>query len=71
MTATPIQNSLDDIYSAFAFLKYEPFSLYTKWKRSIAEHRLGMTRLQVNPLFFSNLRIKKVGILGIKAVKKS
>ena len=33
VTATPLQNSIDDLYPAFLFLHYAPYSDYTVWKQ--------------------------------------
>ena len=33
VTATPLTNSLDDLYTAFAFLRYAPYSDYRQWRR--------------------------------------
>ncbi|KAJ3698289.1 hypothetical protein LUZ61_001994 [Rhynchospora tenuis] len=35
LSGTPIQNSIDDLYSYFRFLKYEPYSNYSKFCSSI------------------------------------
>ena len=33
VTATPLQNTMDDLYSAFLFLQYAPYSEYRVWKQ--------------------------------------
>ena len=33
VTATPLQNAIDDLYSAFLFLKYAPYSDFRTWKQ--------------------------------------
>jgi len=33
LTGTPLQNSLDDIYSLLRFIRHEPWSDYGLWKR--------------------------------------
>ena len=33
VTATPLQNSIDDLYPAFVFLRYAPYSEYRVWKQ--------------------------------------
>jgi SNF2 family DNA or RNA helicase len=52
MTATPIQNSLNDLFAAFHFLKYKPYSEYTSWKASIMNNPRRFEKLQtlLNPL---------------------
>ena len=32
VTATPIHNSIDDLYTAFAFLRYQPYAHIQEWK---------------------------------------
>ena len=46
MTATPIQNTLDDLYAAFHFLKYKYYMNYINWKNSILNHSKGIQRIQ-------------------------
>ena len=46
MTATPIQNSLDDLFAAFHFLKYKYYSDYKQWKQGIVNHAKGIQRIQ-------------------------
>ncbi|DAZ99009.1 TPA: hypothetical protein N0F65_011264 [Lagenidium giganteum] len=36
LTGTPIQNSLEDVYSLIAFLRYEPWSRMAYWKRIVS-----------------------------------
>lgn len=38
LTGTPIQNTLDDIYSLIAFLELDPWADYTWWNRMVARH---------------------------------
>ena len=33
VTATPLQNSIDDLYPAFLFLRYAPYSDYSVWRQ--------------------------------------
>ncbi|KAK9831907.1 hypothetical protein WJX81_008001 [Elliptochloris bilobata] len=37
LTGTPIQNSIDDLYSYFRFLKYEPYSKHAAFKTLLKE----------------------------------
>ncbi|KAE8668292.1 putative protein arginine N-methyltransferase 6-like [Hibiscus syriacus] len=51
LSGTPIQNAIDDLYSYFRFLKYEPYSLYKAFchgiKGSIGrDHVKGYKKLQ-------------------------
>ena len=46
MTATPIQNTLDDLYAAFHFLRYQYYSNYTHWKQGILNHSKGIQRIR-------------------------
>ncbi|KAK9916313.1 hypothetical protein WJX75_001149 [Coccomyxa subellipsoidea] len=43
LTGTPIQNTIDDLYSYFRFLKYEPYSRHAAFKSMLTEP------LQSNP----------------------
>lgn len=43
LTGTPIQNTVDDLYSYFRFLKYEPYSRHAAFKSMLTEP------LQSNP----------------------
>ena len=38
ITGTPLQNSIDDIYSLVKFIKHEPWSDYAIWKRISPVH---------------------------------
>jgi len=46
MTATPIQNTLDDLYAAFHFLRYQHWSNYNHWKAGILNHSKGIQRIR-------------------------
>eukprot|EP01083_Nonionella_stella_P075343 204801_1 len=46
MTATPIQNTLDDLYAAFHFMRHKYYSNYTNWKQGILNHSKGIQRIQ-------------------------
>ncbi|KAL5216115.1 hypothetical protein ABZP36_007516 [Zizania latifolia] len=35
LSGTPIQNTIDDLYSYFCFLKYEPYSVYSSFRSMI------------------------------------
>ncbi|KAH7293668.1 hypothetical protein KP509_28G036100 [Ceratopteris richardii] len=37
LSGTPIQNTIDDLYSYFRFLKYEPYSIYKHFRSEIKE----------------------------------
>ncbi|MCO5586329.1 hypothetical protein L7F22_040268 [Adiantum nelumboides] len=52
LSGTPIQNTIDDLYSYFRFLKYEPFSVYKNFRSDIKDPITrdptnGYRRLQV------------------------
>ena len=47
VTATPLHNSIDDLYTAMAFLRYRPYSEYREWKRWMhTKDGRGIQRLQ-------------------------
>ncbi|ETN98855.1 DNA helicase [Reticulomyxa filosa] len=47
VTGTPIQNSLDDLYAAFHFLRFAPYSDYSFWKKYIFQNPDGISLLKV------------------------
>ncbi|ODQ67633.1 hypothetical protein NADFUDRAFT_64738 [Nadsonia fulvescens var. elongata DSM 6958] len=66
LTGTPIQNSIDELYSLFKFLNVSPVNDYEVWKRDIAskigtnEHSLAMRKLSVILIAIMLRRTKKV-----------
>lgn len=58
LTGTPIQNSLDDLFSLLCFLQYEPWSRVAWWKRVIASpydsgdtaNALGRLKVVLTPI---------------------
>lgn len=38
VTGTPIQNSINDVYSYIKFLNYDPWDTYAFWRRAIADN---------------------------------
>lgn len=47
-TATPLQNSVDDLFSLFKYLRFAPICERAEWKRLISEAgEAGLKRLRV------------------------
>merc|ERR1712228_1150107 len=58
MTWAPIQNTLDDLYAAFHFLKYKFYSDYKNWKQGIVNHGKGIQRIRTLLSFVMLRRLK-------------
>ena len=58
-TATPIQNTLDDLYAAMHFLKYRYYMNYTNWKQGILNHAKGIQRIKTILSLIMLRRLKK------------
>ena len=58
MTATPIQNTLDDLYAALHFLQYKYYMNYTNWKQGILNHSKGIQRIKTILSFIMLRRLK-------------
>ena len=56
LSGTPIQNSLDDLYSLFKFLDYAPYCFLDVWKGIVRgidyDSESGFSRLRVSSLLF-------------------
>jgi len=44
MTATPLHNELDDLYSTFAFLRFEPYACLPRYRALISKHSGGVSK---------------------------
>ncbi|TYH85048.1 hypothetical protein ES332_D02G238500v1 [Gossypium tomentosum] len=74
LSGTPIQNAIDDLYSYFRFLKYEPYSVYTAFchgiKGSIAKDYVkGYKKLQAILKVVMLRRTKATLIYGEPIIK--
>jgi hypothetical protein len=48
LTATPLQNRIDDLFTAFVFLRLKPWCEWEQWKQAIkGGNEQGMKRLKV------------------------
>ncbi|CAL1352250.1 unnamed protein product [Linum trigynum] len=70
VTGTPVQNGPSDMFSLMAFLRFDPFSTKSYWRRLIqrpvdAGDRNGLSRLQVLVATTSLRRTKEKTLVGL------
>lgn len=46
LSGTPMQNSVDDLYSYFRFLRYAPYDDFAQFRKHLKDSSTGLQRLQ-------------------------